>query len=304
MNQHDTADYRSGFAAIVGRANVGKSTLLNRLVGEKVAIVSDVPQTTRHRILGVRHLPGGQVAFIDSPGFHKPHHHLGQVMLERAREVMAEADVLLMVVDASKQIGPGDRFVLEQIDPPRRAGPVLLVLNKIDLINKAKVLPMIESAVEEWGCAEAVPISAAEGLNCDRLLERIVAHLPPGPALFPEDFVTDQKERMIVSEVVREKLLERLKQEVPHAVAVLTERFERREDGLLEIDATIYVERKTQKGIVIGRQGAMLKKVGSLARRELEARFGEKIFLQLWVKVREGWRDRVSILRDLGIYPG
>ncbi len=294
--------YRSGFASIIGRANVGKSTLLNRLVGEKVAIVSDVPQTTRHRILGVRTLPEGQIAFVDTPGFHKPQHHLGEVMLERAREAAAEADVLLFVIDASAGIGPGDRYVLAQIDPAQRKGPVLLVLNKLDQMNKGKLLPMIERGISSWGCREAVPVSAKEGVNCERLLERILAHLPEGSPLFPSDYVTDQRERMIAAEIVREKLLQRTRQELPHAIAVGIERLEVRENGLLEISALIYVERDSQKAIVIGRKGAMLKEIGSLARKELEKRFERRIFLELFVKVRQGWRDRDSLLRELGIY--
>ncbi len=304
MPETNNRPHRSGFAALVGRANVGKSTLLNQLVGTKVAIVSSVPQTTRHRIVGVRTLPEGQVAFIDSPGFHKAQHKLGQVMLERAREALGEADVLLVVVDASEGIGPGDRFVLEQVDPPRRKAPVLLVLNKIDRVNKGKLLPMIQAGVEEWGCREVVPISAIEATNCDRLLERVLEHLPEGPALYPPDYVTDQRERELIAELIREKLLSRLRQEVPHAIGVLVDQIEQRADGLIGIGATILVERESQKGIVIGRRGTMLKEVGTAARRELEERLGEKVFLELWVKVREGWRNRLTILRELGIYPG
>ena len=295
--------YRSGFASLLGRANVGKSTLLNQLVGQKVAIVSNVPQTTRHRIIGVRTMEAGQVAFVDTPGFHRPKHHLGQVMLERAREAAEEADVLLFVIDASEGIGPGDRYVLEQIDPRSRKGPVLLVLNKLDQMNKGKTLPMIHTGIEEWGCTEVVPVSAREGVNCDRLLDRILSHLPEGPQLFPDDYVTDQRERMIAAEIVREKLLARTWQEVPHAIAVGVEQFEVRDDGLLEIAAMVIVERDSQKGIVIGRGGSMLKLIGTQARKELETRFKRKVFLRLFVKVRAGWRDRVNDLRDLGIYP-
>ncbi|MDQ7006912.1 MAG: GTPase Era [Acidobacteriota bacterium] len=304
MPETKSESHRSGFAALVGRANVGKSTLLNQLVGTKVAIVSNVPQTTRHRIVGVRTLPEGQVAFIDSPGFHKAQHKLGQVMLERAREAVGEADVLLVVVDASEGIGPGDRFVLQQVDPPRRKAPVLLVLNKIDQLNKGKLLPMIQAGVEEWGCREVVPVSATDGTNCERLLERVLAFLPEGPPLYPPDYVTDQREREQVAELIREKLLTRLRQEVPHAIGVLVDQMEQREDGLIGIGATILVERESQKGIVIGRQGRMLKEVGTAARRELEQRLGQKVFLELWVKVREGWRNRLAILRELRIYPG
>jgi GTP-binding protein Era len=295
-------DHRCGFVALVGRSNVGKSTLLNRLVGQKVAIVSSLPQTTRQRILGVKTLDHGQVAFIDSPGFHRPHDRLGEMMLERAQGIAEEADAILMMIDAAAGIGPGDRFVKEQLEPADRRVPVILAANKIDLINKAKTLPMIDEAVNEWGCREAVPISAKEGLNCDRLMELLLSHLPEGPALFPPDYRTDQHERSIVAEIVREKLLNELRQEVPYAIAVATDRLERREDDLIEIHATIYVERESQKGIVIGSGGRMLKTVGRAARQELEQRFGQQVFLQLWVKVREAWRDRMSAWRDLGIW--
>jgi GTP-binding protein Era len=295
-------EHRSGFVALVGRSNVGKSTLLNRLVGEKVAIVSALPQTTRQRILGVKTLEHGQIAFIDSPGFHRPQDRLGEMMLERAQGIAEEADAVLMLIDAAAGIGPGDQFVKDQLHPPERRAPVILAANKIDLINKARTLPMIDTAVNEWGCIEAVPISAKEGLNCDRLVETLLRYLPEGPPLFPPDYRTDQHERAIVAEIVREKLLAELRQEVPYSVAVATERLERREDDVVEIHATIYVERESQKGIVIGSGGRMLKKVGAAARQELEDRFHQRVFLRLWVKVREAWRDRMAAWRELGIW--
>lgn len=295
--------FRSGFAAIVGRANVGKSTLLNRLVGEKLAIVSPVPQTTRDRILGVRTFPEGQVAFVDSPGFHKPLDQLGEIMLERAKEIAGGADVVLLVVDASTGFGPGDRFALDLIKAQGGQRPVVVVLNKVDLINKAKVLPLIEEAVTDWECPEAVPVSAMTGDNCDRLLQVVIGLLPEGPPLYPEDYVTDQDDMRFAAEVIREKLLERLKKEVPHSVAVLIEHSVLREDGIIDLSAVIYVERPGQKGIVVGHQGRLLKEVGTLARKEIEKRLGHQVFLQMWVKVRPDWRDRMSILRDLGVYP-
>ncbi len=294
--------HRSGFVALVGRANVGKSTLLNRLVGVKLAITSPVPQTTRHRILGVRTLPNGQIAFLDTPGFHRPHRQLGEVMLERAKEVLDEADVICWLIDAAAGPGPGDRWVLDQVDPKNRRQPVLFVPNKIDLANKGKLLPLIEQAVGEWGCVEAVPVSAATGENCDRLLEVMLSYLPEGPRLFPENFLTDQDEKLIIAEIIREKLLHELRQEVPYAVAVTVERLEEREDGLLEIGALVLVERDTHKGIVIGKGGSRLKKVGTYARRELEDRLGRKVFLELWVKVKPDWRDKTGVLRELGLY--
>lgn len=297
-------EHRFGFVAIVGRANVGKSTLLNRLVGSKVAIVSPVAQTTRHRILGVRNMAGGQIAFLDSPGDHKPQHQLGAVMMEKARAVAQEADLVLVVVDASEGIGPGDRHVLGEIGPAESKTPVIMVVNKVDSTNKAKALPIMEAAIVDWGCKEAVPVSAETGDNCDRLLDVILGYLPPGPAHFPPDFLTDQDERRIIEESVREKLLAVLRQEVPHAVAVHVDDVGEREDGLVEIIATIHVERPSQKGIVIGARGARLKQVGTLARKELEHRFERKVFLKLWVKVSEDWRDRPQMLRDFGVYQG
>ncbi|RMF72642.1 MAG: GTPase Era [Acidobacteria bacterium] len=298
------ADHRFGFVALVGRTNVGKSTLLNRLLGTKIAIVSPVAQTTRHRILAVLSRDDAQIAFLDSPGYHRPQHRLGELLVERARQVADEADVVLFVVDAAAGLGPGDRRVAEELDPRSGRKKVIAVLNKLDLINRGKVLPMIEQVTGEWGCHEAVPVSAETGENCDRLLDVIVAHLPPGPPHFPTDFRTDLDERRLVEELVREKLLRELRQEVPHAIAVKVEELAVRDDGLAEVSATIFVERESQKGIVIGKGGERLKRVGSLAREELEFRWGRKVFLRLWVKVREDWRNRPGLLRDLGLYPG
>jgi GTP-binding protein Era len=296
-------DHRFGFVAIVGRANVGKSTLLNRLVGRKVAIVSEISQTTRHRILGVRNLPGGQIAFLDSPGFHKPYHRLGEVLVETARQVAGEADLILFLVDAAAGIGVGDRHVLGEIEAAVPKVPIVAVINKADAINKGKLLPMIEQAVEEWGCREAVPISAATGDNLDRLLEVVRDLLPPGVPHYPPDFVSDQDERRMVAEIVREKLLARLRQEVPHAIAVRIEEIDERDDGLVDVVATICVERESQKGIVIGSRGRMLKEIGKAARVELETRWQRKVYLQLWVKVREAWRDRAALLREFDVLP-
>lgn len=304
MNEAGSQQGRFGFVALVGRANVGKSTLLNRLVGEKVAIVSAVAQTTRNRILGVATEERGQVAFLDSPGFHKPQHRLGEILVETARAVADEADLILWLVDASEGIGPGDRHVLELLKPRESRAPVILVLNKVDLMNKGRLLPLIEQGVKEWGCAEAVPVSAESGENCERLLDVIFERLPAGPPHYPPDYLTDQGERRFVSELIREKLLGHLRQEVPHSIAVLVEELDEREDGLVEIAASVLVERESQKGIVIGARGARLKDVGTQARRELEKRWGRKVFLKLWVRVRENWRERVSVLRDLGVYPG
>jgi GTP-binding protein Era len=302
--QNGQKGFRSGFVAIVGRANVGKSTLLNRLLGEKVAIVSPVPQTTRHRLLGVVTRPDGQAAFIDGPGFHRAQHQLGELLLERASQTIEEADVVLFVIDATEGVGPGDLFVLEKLRRRVSDTPVIFVPNKLDAMNKARALPLIEKAIEEWGCREAIPVSAESGDNCERLLEVVVSLLPEGPALFPPDFRTDQDDRRLIAETVREQLLHRMRHELPHAIAVMVERTAEREDGLLEIYATIIVEKKSQKGIVIGKGGSMLKTVGSAARKELERRLERRIYLELWVKVREDWRDRISALRELGVIGG
>jgi GTP-binding protein Era len=295
--------FKSGAVAIVGRANVGKSTLVNRLVGHKIAIVSATPQTTRHRILGVKNLPQGQIAFVDTPGLHKPHHQLGAVMNEQATQAIDAVDLMLIVIDASEGIGPGDRFVFERIATLPHRRPLVVVLNKLDAMNKGRALPMIEQITREWSVADVVPVSATTGDNCDELLRVVLNYLPEGEPLYPADFVTDQDERRMIAETIREQLLDRLRQEVPHAIAVAVERMEEREDGLLTVDATIFVERASQKAIVIGAKGQMLKDVGTAARRDLERRLDRKLFLRLWVKVKADWRDRANILRELGVLP-
>ena len=292
---------RAGFAALVGWTNVGKSTLLNRIVGEKVAAVAEVPQTTRNRIQGVRNVPGrGQVIFVDSPGLHRPRHRMNRNMVRLAVDSLRAVDLALLVVDAARGLGDGDEQAAEVV---KRAGlPALAVLNKIDLVrSKSRLLPMLETLVGKWGMSEAIPISALTGNGCDELLDRVVAHLPEAEPLFPEETYTDQPERALAAEWVREKLLHKTRQEVPHSVAVEVERWLDREDGVIEIDATILVERESQKAIVIGRGGGLLKQVGVEARADLERLLGTRVFLTLWVKVRPGWRDDERILRQLGL---
>jgi GTP-binding protein Era len=292
---------RAGFAALVGWTNVGKSTLLNRIVGEKVAAVAEVPQTTRNRIQGIRNVTGGgQVIFVDSPGLHRPRHRMNRNMVRLAVEGLRAVDLALLVVDAARGLGDGDEQAAEVV---QRAGkPALAVLNKIDLVrSKSRLLPMIETVVGKWGMNEAIPVSALTGNGCDELLERVVAHLPEAEPLFPEETYTDQPERALAAEWVREKLLQKTRQEVPHAVAVEVDRWLDREDGVIEIDATILVERESQKAIVIGRGGGLLKQVGVEARGDLERLLGTRVFLTLWVKVRPGWRDDERILRQLGL---
>jgi GTP-binding protein Era len=292
---------RAGHVAIAGWTNVGKSTLLNRLVGEKLAAVADVPQTTRFRITGVRTIPGrGQVVFVDTPGFHRPKERMNRAMVDAAREALTGVDLALLVVDAGRGAGPGDAEAARIV---AGAGiPALAVLNKIDTVRpKTALLPLMRTAVETWGLKEAVPVSARTGDGCDALLDRIFEALPEGPSLFPDDFLTDQPERALAAEWVREKILHRTRQEIPHAAAVTVRSWQEREDGIVAIDAVIFVERESQKGIVIGKGGAVLKAVGTEARAEIERLIGRQVFLTLRVEVRPDWRNDPRTLSDLGI---
>src|SRR5262249_43095949 len=254
-------------------------TLLNRLVGEKIAAVADVPQTTRHRIRGVLTLPGrGQIVFVDTPGFHRPRERMNRAMVEAAREALGGVDVALLVVDAERGTGAGDAEVARMLASVGH--PSIAVLNKIDRVSeKTKLLPMMRTAVEDWGLGEAVPVSAATGEGCDLLVDRVLALLPLGEAAYPEDAFTDQPERALAAEWVREKILHRTREETPHAAAVAIRRWHERGDGLVEIEAAIYVERESQKGIVIGKGGALLKEAGSEARADLERLLGRRVFL-------------------------
>ena len=293
---------RCGTVALLGWTNVGKSTLLNRLVGAKIAAVADVAQTTRHRITGV-HLDGkrGQIAFVDTPGLHRPRYRMNRRMVETARQAIRGVDVVAVVVDAARGAGEGDCQAAELVRA--RDCARMLVLNKVDLVRpKSKLLPMIEGWAREWGFPEVVPVSAKTGDGCDRLLDVLFGLLPEGPALFPEDYLTDQPERTLAAEFVREKLLRATRQELPHATAVVVEAWNQRADGLVEIEATILVDRESQKRIVIGRQGEAIKQIGVAARPELEQLLGRRIFLQLWVKVRPDWRNDAEILRSLGVF--
>ena len=290
--------FRSGFVAVVGRPNVGKSTLVNRLVGEKVAIVSDKPQTTRNRILAVLNRPGGQVVLFDTPGIHKPMHRMNERMVEAAVASLGQVDLAVWVVDVTEAYGPGDRYVKEVL---ARAGkPVILALNKIDLIPKPDLLPLIDQYRRLLDFVEVIPLSAREGDNVDVLGERLVAHLPEGERLYPEDFLTDQPERFFVAEMVREQILRHTREEIPYSTAVVIDSF-KEGDPLVRIEASILVERPSQKGILIGRGGAMLKAIGSAARREIESFLGTKVYLGLFVKVREGWREDQAVLDEMGL---
>ncbi len=294
-----------GTLAIVGRPNVGKSTLLNSLVKQKVAIVSDKPQTTRTRVLGVGHYPNVQLALIDTPGLHKPKHRLNTRMVQTALGVLPEADVVYVLVDATKAPGSGDRYVIDQLDALPRSSPyrgVFLLLNKLDLVRKSKVLPLIDAyrQLKDW--TAIVPISAKTGENLERLIELTQECLPEEEHVhYEEDFLTDQSMRHMAAEIIREKVLDHTRAELPYAVAVLIEEF-KEEASRTHISATILVDKASQKAIVIGKGGQRLKSIGTQARREMETVFNMKIFLNLWVKVQEGWRDNDRLLVELGYH--
>jgi GTP-binding protein Era len=291
---------KSGFVALVGRPNAGKSTLMNRLVGQKLAIVSDKPQTTRNRITGVRNYANGQVVFVDTPGVHRPMHRLNVRMVDTALRALREVDLLIVLVDATEPAGGGDRFLMDairQVDTPR-----VLALNKVDLIAKEKLLPLIERYDHEVGFADIVPVSALTGANVGRLEEVILSHLPEGEPLYPEDYLTDQPERFFVSELVREQVLRHTYAELPFASAVVVDRFEEADEkGMLRLYCTILVERESQKPIVVGKGGSMIKTIGTAARLELERFFDARVFLDLRVKVRSEWREDERVLDDLGV---
>ncbi|WP_077308598.1 GTPase Era [Terribacillus halophilus] len=293
-------EFRSGFISIIGRPNVGKSTLLNRFVGQKIAIMSDKPQTTRNRIQGVLTQDDAQFIFIDTPGIHKPKHKLGDFMVKTAENTMNEVDAVMFMVNAEEGYGRGDQFILERLQKVNN--PVFLVLNKIDKIHPDKLFELIEQYKDKLDFAEIVPISALEGNNTAHLLDTLKGYLPEGPQYYPEDQVTDHPERFIVSELIREKVLHLTREEIPHSIAVVIEAIENRHSTTEKvfIQATIVTERKSQKGIIIGKQGSMLKQVGKLARRDIEMLLGSKVFLELWVKVQPDWRNKQAQLNDYG----
>ena len=291
----------AGYVSIIGRPNAGKSTLLNRIVGEKIAIVSDKPQTTRTRILGTKNYPGGQIAFVDTPGIHRPLHRMNVRMVDAAVETLREVDAVMLVHDASSRAGHGDEYVSKLLKGVEV--PVVLVLNKIDRINKTQLLPVIEQMRSWFDFTDIVPISAETGDGVEDLEKTVLAKMPEGEALFPEDYLTDQPERVLVSETVREKVLLNTRDELPFSTAVAVDSFEEpeRPGGLLRVYCTILVETDSQKPIVIGRAGSMIKKIGTEARKDLEAFFNCKVFLDLRVKVKPDWRDNERVLDDLGL---
>ena len=292
---------KAGFVSFIGRPNAGKSTLVNRLVGTKLAIVSDKPQTTRNRILGVRNYPDAQVVFLDTPGIHRPLHRMNVRMVDAAVDTIREVDVLCLVVDVTEPPGKGDRFVLDLVKDTK--APVFLVLNKIDLIKKVRLLPLMQQYSEMGTFAEIVPVSAATGDNVDRLERALLDRLPEGEPLYPADYLTDQPERFFASEIVREKLLQFTRAEIPFSSAVVVDKFDEpeREGGLMTLHCTIVVDRESQKPIVIGRGGEMIKRIGTAAREELERFFDTKVFLDLHVRVKSEWREDERVLNDLGM---
>jgi GTPase len=291
---------RSGFVALIGRPNVGKSTLMNHFIGEKIAIMSDKPQTTRNKIRGVLTDETSQLIFLDTPGIHKPHSKLGEQLVQMAQNTLREVDLILFLVDAAEGLGGGDRFIIRHLQQVKT--PVFLVVNKIDQVHPDQLLPLIDQYRGLYPFTEVVPVSALKGNNTSTLREQIVARLPEGPQYYPTDQVTDHPEQFIVAELIREKVLHLTREEIPHAVAVVIDEMKRREhQNIVDIRATILTERKSQKGILIGKQGALLKEVGRRARVECEALLGDRVFLDLWVKVKKDWRNELHTLRQLGL---
>lgn len=290
--------FKSGFVALIGRPNVGKSTLLNHVLGRKVAIMSDKPQTTRNQIRGVYTTDTEQVVFLDTPGIHKPKSRLGDWMVKSARDTFAEVDVILFLVDAKEGMGGGDRYIMEQLEGIRT--PVFLVVNKIDQVHPDQLLPLIDGYRKRFQFQEVVPISALQGNNTSTLLKLIVKELPEGPAYYPSEHVTDHPEQFVIGELIREKVLHLTREEVPHSVAVVVEEMEQEEENQIYVRATIYTERPSQKGILIGKQGGMLKEVGRRAREEIQGLLGSRVYLDLWVKVKRDWRNEALMLKEFG----
>jgi GTP-binding protein Era len=292
-------EHKSGFVSIIGRPNVGKSTLLNQVIGQKIAIMSDKPQTTRNKIQGVYTTDNSQIVFIDTPGIHKPKHRLGDFMMKIAQNTLKEVDIILFVVNAAEKLGKGDEFIIERLKQTKK--PVFLVVNKIDQVHPDALMAFIDQYRQLYPFQEVVPISALEGNNMSTLLDVLEKYLPEGPQYYPSDHVTDHPEQFIITELIREKVLHLTMEEIPHSIAVIIDSLEKRgEGGAVYVAATIVVERSSQKGIVIGKQGRMLKEIGQRARHDIEALLGSKVFLELWVKVQKDWRNRMTQLRDLG----
>lgn len=295
----ENTEFKSGFVTIIGRPNVGKSTLMNNLLGEKVSIISNKPQTTRNRIQTVLTKENYQIIFLDTPGIHKPRHKLGEYMIKVAKDTLNEVDIVLYMTTPDGEVGPGDRFIIDQLKNIKT--PIILVINKIDETNKEKLIKTVDLFNKEFKFAETVPVSALKGNNIDELLNVIINRLPKGPKYFPDDVLTDQPERFIVSEIIREKVLMLLEEEVPHGIAVeIVQMKKGKDDRLVKIDAALYCEKESHKGIIIGKNGSMLKKIGTLSRTDIERLLGSRVYLNLWVKVRKDWRDDPTFLNSFG----
>lgn len=291
-------EHKSGFVSIIGRPNVGKSTFMNRVIGHKIAIMSDKAQTTRNKIQGVMTRNDAQIIFLDTPGIHKPKHKLGDYMMRVANNTLSEIDAIMFMVNVNEEIGRGDEYIMEMLKNVKT--PVFLVLNKIDLVHPDALMPRIEQYQKYMNFTEIVPISALEGLNVDHFIDVLKTYLPEGPKYYPDDQISDHPEQFVVSEIIREKILHLTSEEIPHAIGVNVDRMIKENDERVRVEATIYVERDSQKGIVIGKGGKKLKEVGKRARHDIEMLLGSKVYLELWVKVQKDWRNKVNFIRQMG----
>ncbi|MDU6252729.1 MAG: GTPase Era [Staphylococcus warneri] len=291
-------EHKSGFVSIIGRPNVGKSTFVNRVIGHKIAIMSDKAQTTRNKIQGVMTRDDAQIIFIDTPGIHKPKHKLGDYMMKVATNTLSEIDAIMFMVNVNEDIGRGDEYIMDMLKDLKT--PVFLVLNKIDLVHPDALMPKIEKYQEYMNFTEIVPISALEGLNVDHFIDVLKSYLPEGPKYYPDDQISDHPEQFVVGEIIREKILHLTSEEIPHAIGVNVDLMIKEDEDRVRIEATIYVERDSQKGIVIGKGGKKLKEVGKRARHDIEMLLGSKVYLELWVKVQKDWRNKVNFIRQIG----
>lgn len=291
-------EHKSGFVSIIGRPNVGKSTFMNRVIGHKIAIMSDKAQTTRNKIQGVMTRNDAQIIFLDTPGIHKPKHKLGDYMMRVAKNTLSEIDAIMFMVNVNEEIGRGDEYIMEMLKNVKT--PVFLVLNKIDLVHPDALMPRIEQYQKYMNFTEIVPISALEGLNVDHFIDVLKTYLPEGPKYYPDDQISDHPEQFVVSEIIREKILHLTSEEIPHAIGVNVDRMIKENDERVRVEATIYVERDSQKGIVIGKGGKKLKEVGKRARHDIEMLLGSKVYLELWVKVQKDWRNKVNFIHQMG----
>ena len=291
-------EHKSGFVSIIGRPNVGKSTFVNRVIGHKIAIMSDKAQTTRNKIQGVMTRDDAQIIFIDTPGIHKPKHKLGDYMMRVAKNTLSEIDAIMFMVNVNEDIGRGDEYIMEMLKNVKT--PIFLVLNKIDLVHPDTLMPKIEQYQSYMDFTDIIPISALEGLNVDHFIDVLKSFLPEGPKYYPDNQISDHPEQFVVSEIIREKILHLTSEEIPHAIGVNVDRMIKEDEDRVSIEATIYVERDSQKGIVIGKGGKKLKEVGKRARRDIEMLLGSKVYLELWVKVQRDWRNKVNFIRQIG----